>query len=105
MSRFDEMRKGLLEAIAYERGELVDGVTVHKMAVASIKDFSPAEIKRIRLDAKMTQGIFAACVGVSQKSVEAWEGGRSKPDGAARRTLGLMQSDPLFADKMGIIVR
>lgn len=102
---FDDLKSSLNEAIAYERGELTSEVTVHKIAVASVKDFSPSEIKQIRINAKMTQHTFAACVGVSQKSVEAWEGGRSKPDGAARRTLGLMQSDPLYADKVGIIIR
>ena len=76
-----------------------------RMAVASIPDFEPADIKQIRIDAHMTQTIFAACIGVSKKTIEAWEGGRSKPDGAARRTLGLMQANPNFADDMGIIVR
>lgn len=105
MSRYDEIKRGLMEAIAYERGELTEGVTAHRMAVASIKDFSPQEIKQIRLSANMTQSIFAACIGVSKKSVEAWEGGRSKPDGAARRTLGLLQLNPRFADESGIITR
>ena len=30
MSRFDEIKAGLMEAIAYERGELSEGVRVHK---------------------------------------------------------------------------
>lgn len=77
----------------------------HRMAIASVPDFEPADIKQIRIDAHMTQTIFAACIGVSKKTIEAWEGGRSKPDGAARRTLGLMQANPNFADDMGIIVR
>ncbi|MBR1558900.1 MAG: transcriptional regulator [Clostridia bacterium] len=105
MSRYDEIKKGLMEAIAYERGELKDGVTVRHMSVASLRSFTPGEIRQIRLDAQMTQSTFAACIGVTKKAVEAWEGGRSKPDGAARRTLGLMQSNPRFADEAGIIVR
>jgi putative transcriptional regulator len=50
----------------------------------------------------MTQKTFAACIGVTPKSVEAWEGGRSRPDGAARRLLGLMRDHPGFAENMGI---
>lgn len=105
MSRFDEIRKGLLEAIAYERGELPEKVSTRRMALAKVKDFTPAEIKQIRLNAEMTQTAFALCLGASQKSVEAWEGGRSKPNGSARRLLGLMEIDPKIMDKMGIYVR
>lgn len=104
MSRFEAIRQGLLEAIAYERGES-QGAVVQQLSVSEVRTFSPQEIKQIRLDAHMTQSIFAACIGVSKKAVEAWEGGRSKPDGAARRTLGLMQKNPRYADEMGIITR
>ena len=45
MSRFDEIKKGLLEAIAYERGEMSENITIHKMSVASVKDSTPSEIK------------------------------------------------------------
>lgn len=103
MSRFEEIKSGLLEAIAYERGELTEGVRVHKMTIEEIREFTPAEVKKIRMDAGMTQNTFALCVGVSKKSVEAWEGGRSRPDGPARRLLGLMERDPRFAYKFGII--
>ena len=75
-------------------------------SVASVPaEFSPEEIRQIRLNARMTQSIFASCVGVTKKAVEAWEGGRSRPDGAARRTLGLFQQNPRYADEVGIIVR
>lgn len=101
---FDDMMSSLQEIIAYEQGEDT-GVVVHKVTVQEVKSFSPDEIKQIRLDADMTQSTFAACIGVTKKAVEAWEGGRSRPDGAARRTLGLLQSNPRFADELGIIVR
>lgn len=104
MGRFDEIMKGLNEAIEYESGGSVP-VKINRLSVQTVSDFSPDEIKAIRLNAEMTQSIFAACIGVTKKAVEAWEGGRSKPDGAARRTLGLMKNNPRFADEMGIIIR
>lgn len=103
MGRYEEIKGGLLEAIAYERGELREGVRVHKMTVSEVREFTPAEVRQIRIDAGMTQGTFAVCIGVSKKSVEAWEGGRSRPDGAARRLLGLIKNDPRFPYKTGII--
>lgn len=101
---FNGIMEGLNEAIAYAQGKPVN-VIVHKLGIEDLKTFTPDEIKEIRHAAKMTQGIFAACIGVSVKTIEAWEGGRSKPDGAARRTLGLMQKNPKFADEVGIIIR
>lgn len=103
MSRYDEIMTGLQEAIDYENGKL-QNVTIHRKTVADVPYFSPDEIKRIRLNSNMTQSVFAACIGVSKKAVEAWEGGRSKPDGAARRTLGLMKNNSNFAIEMGILL-
>ena len=105
MSRYEAIRQGLLEAIAYEKGQGRETVVVRTMSINEIKTFTPEEIKQIRINANMTQSVFASCIGVTKKAIEAWEGGRSKPDGAARRTLGLMEKNPRFADEVGIIIR
>ena len=106
MSEFYEgIVQGLQEAIAYTQGKKVNGVTVHRLSCEKVCDFSPEEIKETRLAAKMPQWMFAQVIGVSKKSVEAWEGGRSRPDGAARRMIGLLNKNPRFADEVGIISR
>ena len=102
MSRYNEILQGLQEAIDYESGKPVEAV-VHKLTVADVPEFTSEEIRRIRMNANMTQSVFASCIGVTKKAVEAWEGGRSRPDGAARRTLGLMNNNPGFALEVGII--
>ena len=102
---YNDIMQGLNEALAYTKGELKAEEHVRTMAVAEIQDFSPLEIRKIRLDAGMTQGIFAECLGVTKKAVEGWEGGRSHPNGAVRRLLGLMKENPSFADETGIISR
>ncbi|MBQ9307922.1 MAG: transcriptional regulator [Clostridia bacterium] len=79
------------------------GIVRHTRTIKEVESFSPEQIKYVRTSAKMTQKTFAACIGVSQKSVEAWEGGRSKPDGAARRLIGLMRDHADFAQIMGIV--
>lgn len=103
MSRFSEIKQGLVEAIQYEQKSLQD-VTVHHGKITGLATYSPADIKSIRIKANMTQRVFAAVVGVSIKTVEAWEGGRSKPDGAARRLLGLIDNNPNFAVENKIII-
>ena len=102
---YEGIVQGLQEAIAYSRGENTDKVTVHRLTCEKVREFTPEEIKKTRLAAKMPQWMFAQVIGVSQKSVEAWEGGRSRPDGAARRMIGLLNANPHFADEAGIIVR
>ena len=49
--------------------------------IAPVKEYSSAEIRAIRMKAGMTQSVFAAYMGVSRKTVEAWEGGRTHPSG------------------------
>ena len=98
---FDDIMNSLNELKDAAEGKPT-GLVVHQRTVKEVDVFTPQEIKRVRLDANMTQKTFAACIGVTAKSVEAWEGGRSKPDGAARRMLGLMRDNPGFAETMGI---
>lgn len=41
----------------------------------------------------MSQKIFASYIGVSPKTVEAWEAGTNHPSGAASRLLNMMEMD------------
>lgn len=103
MSVFEKIKIGLEEAIAYERGELE--ATTHRMSVEPVAHYAPAEIKSIRKNTGFTQAIFAQYMGVSVKTVEAWEAGRNHPEGAACRLLALTKADPQFPVKAGIIIR
>ena len=102
MSRYNEIMKGLQEALDYEKGKS-NGTQVHRLEIIDTPNFQPEEIRGIRLACGMTQSTFSACLGVTKKAVEALEGGRSHPDGAARRLLGLMQANPNFAQDNGIL--
>ena len=98
MGRFAE---ALADAQRLASGD-ARGIIVDTLQIMDVPDFTPEEIKALRHAAKMPQRLFAQCLGVTQKSVEAWEGGRSHPDGAARRLLGLLRNDPDFFHKVGI---
>lgn len=102
MSRFNEIMQGLQEAINYEKGNKSNTV-VHKWEIMDIPNFMPEEIREIRKAANMTQNVFATCIGVTKKAVEAWECGRTHPEGAARRMIGLLKNNPAFAEEVGII--
>jgi len=51
----------------------------------------------------MSQSVFATVLGVSKKTVESWEISRYTPDGAARRLISIIQIDPAFPEKYGIV--
>lgn len=82
-----EIAQGLLEALAYVRGEDVEV----RITTISIPDPAPvygaSEVKATRARWKMTQANFARLMNISPKTVEAWEAGTKKPGSAARRLL------------------
>ena len=102
MSVFDKIANGLQEAIAYERGELHAKTT--QITIQPIEHFKAEEIREIRIKTGMTQVLFAEFMGVSKKTVEAWESGRNQPVGSACRLLDLAKRDPSFPEKVGIII-
>ena len=101
MSLFGDIKTGLNQAIEYEKGNLKAKTTT--LTVEPIESFKPEEIRSIRKETGLTQVLFAKYMGVSVKTVEAWEAGRNHPEGAACRLLSMTKNDPAFPRKSGII--
>ena len=101
MSVFDQIKQGLEEAIAYEQGKVE--VPTKTMSISSLPEYDAKKVKEIRAKTGMTQRFFAEFMGVSVKTVEAWESGRNKPAGSACRLLSFADKDPLFPQKTGIV--
>ena len=104
MRMFDDVVKGLHEAIDYEKGKLKD-VRVDRVCVAQIPRFEGEKIKSIRIKQKMTQAVFSSVLGVSPKTVEAWESGRNIPNGPAQRMLYLLDRDEALVERYDILTR
>ena len=103
MSVFNDIKTGIGQAIEYEKGTLKARKTT--LTITPVSTFTPSEIKQIRSSTGLTQVLFAKYMGVSVKTVEAWEAGRNHPEGTACRLLALTQSDPTFPQKSGIVLR
>lgn len=84
--------KGLDEAIKINKNELKG--RRQKIEVSPVQEFSHNEIKSVRLSLELTQNAFAQILGVSIKTVEAWEKGTNVPNGPARRVIGMLKDDP-----------
>lgn len=101
MNAFEKIKEGLGEAIDYEKGTLNAETT--KLSIAPLATFEPHEIRQIRMNTSLTQALFAKYMGVSVKTIEAWEAGRNHPEGAACRLLALTKNEPAFPRKSGIM--
>ena len=103
MGVYDDIRQGLEQAIEYEQGKISARKTT--LTILPLSTFTSAEIKAIRLGTGLTQASFAKFMGVCVKTVEAWEAGRNRPDGSARRLLAIARNDPSFPVSSGIVTK
>ena len=85
---FDDLKEGLERATSYEKG--VGKAKTKTYMILPVKEYSGKEIRDIRTKAGMTQSVFASYMGVSIKTVEAWEGGRTHPTGPVFRLLDIL---------------
>lgn len=86
---YESIMTGLNEAIAD------DGKTLKRrmVTIVPVKVYGAEEVQRIRKSTGMSQRLFAGYMGVSVKTVEAWEAGTNHPSGAASRILNMMELD------------
>lgn len=101
MNILNRVTKSLDEAIQIEKGQLKGRRNI--LTINSVIDFNCEEIKLIRQSLEMTQRSFASLLGVSNKTVEAWETGTNRPNGSARRLLELLKLDKNIPKKYYII--
>lgn len=94
----------LEQAVDYEKGKPVKGVTTRKISIAPLPHYKAQKIKKIRNMLGLSQATFAYVMGVSKKTVEAWESGRNDPQGPAQRMLMLFEKDNKFLEKHELIL-
>ncbi|MBI2803725.1 MAG: transcriptional regulator [Planctomycetes bacterium] len=62
-------------------------------------DFKPKAVRETRAILGASQAIFARFLGVSTKTVQAWESGRNSPNEMACRFLDEIRVDPAYWKK------
>jgi len=88
---YEELKASLEEAVAYVRGEKNRcRTTVRELPVP---EYRPTDVARIRLALNLSQRGLACALGVSPRTVEAWEGGKNMPNGSARNLLYLIDNN------------
>ena len=93
---------GLDEAVEHAKGNPVK-VRTRKVGVKPIPHFHGKKIREIRNNLNLSQRTFSHVMGVSVKTVEAWETGTNEPNGTAQRVLGMLEKDNKLFEKYEII--
>jgi len=92
------MKKSILEVVhesakgLFEIG-LMDAKTMHSFDVKClppVKQFTPNQIKQIRLREKVSQPVFAEYLNASPSTIKKWETGEKHPTGPALKLLNLV---------------
>ena len=88
MDYYEELKASLEDAVAYVRGDKSRcRTTVREIPVP---EYLPADVARVRLALNLSQRGLASVLGVSSRTVEAWEVGKNTPNGSARNLLYLI---------------
>lgn len=98
---FNSIMAGHNEAIEVSKG--LKTVRKRKVTVSPVPEDNANKIKEIREALNLSQMIFAEAIGVSVKTVEAWESGRNTPQGPASRFLQLLEQDHHFLEEHQIL--
>lgn len=103
ISLAEGLQLGLEQAIAYKKGDK-SKASSRTIQVREVETFDGSEIKNIRIQLDLTQKTFAKVLGVSVKTVEAWEGGKNRPSGTASRLLEIYRDKPELIEEEKVIV-
>lgn len=60
------------------------------LCLPPVKEFTAAQIKRIRMKNKASQAVFAAYLNTGKSTVQKWEQGQKKPSGPSLKLLNLV---------------
>ena len=102
-SVFDDVVSGLNDAIRYESGGTPTSTRTRRVTIAPVPRYEASTIKSIRRELGLSQVAFAQALGVSPKTVEAWEAGTNVPQGPAQRMLELLQKEHDLLERHHII--
>ena len=83
----------------HEAGAM-DEVTMREfdaMALPAVKEYTPEQIKRIRMNNKVSQPVFAAFLNASPSTIKSWERGEKHPKGTTLRLLEIVERGGLVA--------
>lgn len=80
------------------KSKVIDKTTMRKfdaLCLTSVHEFTPTQVRNLRLKYNLSQPVFAQYFNVSDKLVKKWEQGDSAPRGAALKMLSIAEKKGL----------
>jgi putative transcriptional regulator len=78
---------GLKEAVAFARGEIA-------LPVRMVNVREPVDVPALRSKLGLSQSEFASQYGISLRTLQEWEQGRTSPDSTVRAYLTVIERNP-----------
>jgi len=95
---FDRLKESLEQAVAFTKGDKSKAkVSVYEIPVP---EYKADDVVRVRSVLQLSQRTLAKVLGVSPRTVEAWEVGGNKPCGSARNLLYLIDRNTELVDQL-----
>jgi len=104
---FDGIMEGLNDIVAYQNGDKTRARSRIRETPPEVKpvvEYSKEEIKDIRISLNLSQRTFADILGVSQRTVEAWESGANSPAGSSSRIIEWIEKDNSILEHCGVLI-
>ena len=95
---FNELMESAREAAAFAHGDTSRCRVVFRKSPVPV--YKAMDVTRTRKSLNLSQKGLANVIGVSPRTVKAWEAGRNEPAGPARRLLYLLDSDPSLLNRI-----
>ncbi len=95
---FEDLKASLEEVLAFERGEPNECRVSEREVIEP--NYTSQDVVRTRKALNMTQKALALALGVSQRTVEAWETGKNTPSGTAQKLLFLFDHDHSLVNRL-----
>ena len=94
----EKLIKSAKQAEAHASGK--KRLRTNVLEILPVPNYNPNQIKDIRARLGLTQGLMGGIVGVSTKTVEAWEIGYRRPSSSAMRVLAELDTNPEYFHKI-----
>ena len=94
----DNLKSVHRTAKGLKKSGAIDKTTMRKfdaLCLTSVHEFTPVQVRNLRLKNNLSQPVFAQYFNVSDKLVKKWEQGDSSPRGAALKMLSLAEKKGL----------
>jgi len=99
------MKKSILEVVhesaqGMHKAGVMDDMTMREfdaLCLPPIKQYTPAQIKKIRTRNHVSQSVLAAYLNTSKYTVQKWESGQKKPSGPSLKLLNIVEKKGIEA--------